>query len=165
LDDVGWKRWFNLAVAEAGWYPDPSGDPGLRLWDGSGWTEYTTKHSTPPPSSDYVRSSDCGLEIMATKARMGWLSFFLFESSASARGTIPEARGDDGASAATLSKWPSVVVVNRAGESRRILGRLQSNEEAVAQADRVRTELDILGIAQWCEKYNIPLKWARRGLA
>jgi hypothetical protein len=109
--------------------------------------------------------SNYGVEILATKARMSWLRFFLTESSASTRGEVPEARGDDGTSAATISKWPSVVVVNPAGESRRILGKLQSNEEAVAQADRVRTELGVLGIAQWCEKYKIPLKWAQRGLA
>jgi len=109
--------------------------------------------------------SDYGIEILATKARLSWFRFFLIESSASTRGTSPEARGDDGTSAATISKWPSVVVVNCAGQSRRIIGKLKSDEEAVVQADRVRTELDILGVAQWCEKYNIPLKRAQRGLA
>lgn len=31
----------------AGWYPDPSGQPGLRWWDGGQWTEH---HQPPPPT-------------------------------------------------------------------------------------------------------------------
>jgi hypothetical protein len=109
-------------------------------------------------------AADQTVEILATKARLSWLKFFFIESSESARGTVPEARGDDGTSAATASKWPSVVVVNRVGQTKRIIGKLHSDEEAMAQADRVRTELDTLGMTQWCEKYKIPLKWAQRGL-
>jgi len=147
-------------ASDGRWYPphlysSPAESPPIP----SSWPAPDDRWSPPEhPAADQT------VEILATKTRLSWLRFFLIESSASARGTIPEARGDDGTSAATASRWPSVVVVNPAGQSRRILGKLQSNEEAVAQADRIRTELDILGIAQWCEKYNIPLKWAQRGL-
>src|SRR5271167_1470828 len=93
--------------------------------------------------------SDYGVEILATQARLSWLRFFLIESSVSTGGGARKPGETTAPLQATISKWPSLVVVNCAGESRRILGKLQSNEEAVAQADRVQTELDILGIAQW----------------
>jgi hypothetical protein len=40
-------------VSNAGWYPDPSGQPGqYRYWDGSGWSAETAGHpSAPPPGS------------------------------------------------------------------------------------------------------------------
>lgn len=38
----------------AGWYPDPSGRPGLRWWDGSRWTE----HYQPPPPNPAVGGGD-----------------------------------------------------------------------------------------------------------
>jgi hypothetical protein len=38
-----------------GWHPDPSGEPGLRYWDGARWTEHRASgqpniRETPPPS-------------------------------------------------------------------------------------------------------------------
>ncbi len=49
-DDLGPQKLVQYSVvAEAGWYPDPNGDSGLRFWDGSAWTEYTTEGSAPPP--------------------------------------------------------------------------------------------------------------------
>jgi len=42
-----------VADFNAGWYPDPSGDPSrLRYWDGSGWTDYYSNvmpAQTPQP--------------------------------------------------------------------------------------------------------------------
>ena len=32
---------FLPAMADAGWYPDPSGDGRMRWWDGNGWSEHT----------------------------------------------------------------------------------------------------------------------------
>jgi hypothetical protein len=151
-------------------------------WQGPGWwlasdgrwypphlsttpAEYPSDPSWhPAPDDRWSAPQRQTVEILATKARMSWLRFFLIESSESARGTVPGARGDDGTSAATASKWPSVVVVNHVGQTKRVIGRLRSDEEALAQADRVRRDLDALGIVQWCEKYKIPLKWAQRGL-
>jgi len=33
----------------AGWYPDPSGTPGTRWWDGQGWTEHVQPAAPPAP--------------------------------------------------------------------------------------------------------------------
>jgi hypothetical protein len=33
----------------AGWYPDPSGAPGTRWWDGLNWSEHTQRSSEPVP--------------------------------------------------------------------------------------------------------------------
>lgn len=35
-----------------GWYPDPSGGPGLRYWDGREWTIVAPAGTPPPPSPD-----------------------------------------------------------------------------------------------------------------
>ena len=38
------------AVSNAGWYPDPSGQPGqFRYWDGSGWSAEAAAHPSGPP--------------------------------------------------------------------------------------------------------------------
>jgi hypothetical protein len=37
----------------AGWYPDPSGQPGQRWWDGSAWTEQTQQAPSAAPGSGY----------------------------------------------------------------------------------------------------------------
>lgn len=31
-------------MSQPGWYPDPSGQPGYRWWDGRGWTQQTTQN-------------------------------------------------------------------------------------------------------------------------
>ncbi|MDA8358764.1 MAG: DUF2510 domain-containing protein [Actinomycetota bacterium] len=38
----------------ADWYPDPAGSPGLRWWDGLGWTAYlrTSEHGDAPKQPD-----------------------------------------------------------------------------------------------------------------
>jgi hypothetical protein len=35
-------------MANAGWYPDPAGGPGIRYFDGSRWTEHTATRGVPP---------------------------------------------------------------------------------------------------------------------
>jgi hypothetical protein len=40
--------------AAAGWYPDPNGQPGLRYFDGTHWTEHRkVLTANPPPPDDY----------------------------------------------------------------------------------------------------------------
>src|SRR5579864_7080806 len=41
-----------LAMTPPGWYPDPSGVPGLRYWDGAQWTQ----HTAPSPAPQAVAS-------------------------------------------------------------------------------------------------------------
>jgi hypothetical protein len=53
------------------------------------------------------------------------------------------------------SKWPSVIAVNRFGR-KWLLVEFQSKKEATAQVERVRTDLQSLGLRRWCEKYDVP---------
>ncbi len=39
-----------MGLAPPGWYPDPSGPPGQRYWDGSNWTEHRVAAPPPPPA-------------------------------------------------------------------------------------------------------------------
>jgi|GEM_PF-6310586 len=38
-------------MADPGWYPDPSGAPQLRWYNGSGWTENTAPYAAPTPAT------------------------------------------------------------------------------------------------------------------
>jgi Protein of unknown function (DUF2510)/Domain of unknown function (DUF4352) len=40
---------MNAPKPPAGWYPDPSGEPGQRYFDGNDWTEQRAGSSPPPP--------------------------------------------------------------------------------------------------------------------
>lgn len=57
-----------------------------------------------------------------------------------------------------LSRPASVVVFNRLGRMRTLV-RLSTLEEAMAAKDRIQSELDDLGVAAWCERNGIPLRW------
>lgn len=37
-----------MSAATPGWYPDPTGTPGERYWDGQTWTEQTRTLPAPP---------------------------------------------------------------------------------------------------------------------
>lgn len=50
-----------MARAQAGWYPDPSGTPGQRYFDGTTWTQWTCaadRGSAPQVRSDQQRGID-----------------------------------------------------------------------------------------------------------
>jgi uncharacterized RDD family membrane protein YckC len=55
-----------------GWYPDPSGAPGLRRWwDGTSWTEHTHMVTAPPPMPPPVQ---LGPPLVSYGRRLGgWL--------------------------------------------------------------------------------------------
>jgi hypothetical protein len=96
--------------------------------------------------------SDGPIQVTATEAKSSWIWFLLLGLIQGGHTTAEDA----------IAKWPSVMVENRAGESRTIIKKLKSNDEAVAQAERVQAELDILGLSQWCQKYDVPIAWAIR---
>jgi hypothetical protein len=50
------------AAPQPGWYPNPSGDPGYRWWDGRGWTE----HVRAPEPSASLHQHDAVPESAAT---------------------------------------------------------------------------------------------------
>ena len=45
-----------------GWFPDPSGQPQLRWWDGAAWTSHTAAPSAPVPSP--VRVAPQGKQVV-----------------------------------------------------------------------------------------------------
>lgn len=55
-----------------GWYPDPSGSPGLqRWWDGAKWTEHTHMAAMPPPLAP---TPQLGPPLVSYGRRLGgWL--------------------------------------------------------------------------------------------
>jgi TM2 domain/Protein of unknown function (DUF2510) len=64
----------------AGWYPDPSGGPGQKYWDGSQWSEAVP--STPGPVAPYGGVSygvDAHGRPLSDKSKLvaGLLQFFL----------------------------------------------------------------------------------------
>ena len=47
-----------------GWYPDPSGGPGQRYWDGTKWTDVNVPPSTPPIGPRNARRSTSPLKVL-----------------------------------------------------------------------------------------------------
>ena len=58
-----------MAQAPAGWYPDPSGAPGLRYWDGTTWTQWT--HPAASGSAPTVDSAEQRRSLAASRATAG----------------------------------------------------------------------------------------------
>lgn len=52
-------------MVAAGWYPDPSGAPQQRYWDGTEWTEHTAPLAGPPVAPPAERSRAIGCLIAA----------------------------------------------------------------------------------------------------
>jgi hypothetical protein len=53
------------------------------------------------------------------------------------------------------SRWPVVIAVNRLGQERQLL-ECETTKKATAEVERVRADLEILGLRIWCEKYGVP---------
>ena len=49
-----------------GWYPDPSGGPGQRYWDGSKWTDVNVPSTPPPIGPPIARRSTSPLKVLLT---------------------------------------------------------------------------------------------------
>jgi len=60
------------SMPPGGWYPDPSGPPGLqRWWDGAKWTEHTQMTAMPPPLTPPIQ---LGPPLVSYGLRLGgWL--------------------------------------------------------------------------------------------
>jgi hypothetical protein len=115
----------------AGWYPDPSGPQGsLRYWDGLAWTEHTLGY----PIEIRVKEPESYLK-------------FLQVAYAETQGFNPQ-RVDG-------SRWPVVIAVNRLGHERQLL-ECETKKKAAAEFERIRADLEILGLRDWCERYGVP---------
>jgi hypothetical protein len=97
---------------------------------------------------------DSPIRIQATYAKSAWIKYWVL-------GLLNVGTGGAGSAENGISHWPSVVVVNRRGEQRR-LEKFDSNEKADARAERIRVDLQILGLEAWCERYDVPLEFVRR---
>ena len=99
-----------------------------------------------------AREDPYPIQIRATKAKSSWIKFMVV-------GVLNEATGGVGSAEEGISRWPSVVVVNRLGQEKR-LEKFESNEEADARAQRINADLETLGLEAWCRRYDVPLEFA-----
>jgi len=58
-------------MASPGWYPDPSGQPAARWWDGQSWTPALVPDPPPAPPPDLADSEPATLPL-----RAAWLGVF-----------------------------------------------------------------------------------------
>jgi hypothetical protein len=58
-------------------------------------------------------------------------------------------------------RWNQSLAVGRSREQTR-LEKFDSNEEADARAERIRVDLEILGLEAWCERYDVPLEFVKQ---
>jgi hypothetical protein len=93
----------------------------------------------PPVSEEDVYP----IEIRVALPNLSWTSVFRSVLSSSNEDWVQG------------SRWPSVIVVNRIGQTRQLL-ECQSKKEAISQAQQVQADLAGLGIRGWCEKYDVP---------
>lgn len=56
------------AAPQPGWYPNPSGDPGYRWWDGRGWTEHVR---APEPAAPLHQHDDVPARAVAPEPQAG----------------------------------------------------------------------------------------------
>src|SRR5580692_2760923 len=88
----------------------------------------------------------CPLTLRVIGVKHSWIRYFVLGWLIN--GT--SSRAGDG-----ISRCPSVVAVNLGGKERRLM-KLSSDEEAKAAMGRIEADMDILGLPQWCEKYDVP---------
>ena len=60
----------------SGWYPDPSGEPQWRIWNGAHWTELTRPFGEPPAAAAAVPTLDL-VRALTWCARIGLPAWFL----------------------------------------------------------------------------------------
>lgn len=115
-------------MAQAGWYPDPAGQPGVYRWfDGRDWTDQTTGGSSGGQGSNGGNASGGngsgggrgpsriilgGIVVVLLGALVVWL--VLRQGSASDQG---DARPDNNTSTPTVSPWNEKSSTPRAGST------------------------------------------------
>ncbi len=113
-------------MAEAGWYPDPAGTPGLYRWfDGSNWTDQTTGGSPGPSGGGSgggpgggpgrrggpLRAMLIGTVVILALVLVGWLA--LRNKGDDQQGAQP----DQNSSTPTVSAWNEKSSTPSAGSS------------------------------------------------
>ncbi|MGO8852570.1 MAG: DUF2510 domain-containing protein [Mycobacterium sp.] len=65
-----------MGLAPPGWYPDPSGPPGQRYWDGSNWTEHRVAAPPPPPTPpapDLFEATETALQVIVDEYNKAYI--------------------------------------------------------------------------------------------
>jgi Protein of unknown function (DUF2510) len=131
----------------AGWYSDPVGPrDSLRYWDGQAWTEHISARSdrsrVGPPSSG-TREYLIDIRVQEPESFQKWLEM------------APGGHHSWNPQWAEGSRWPVVVAVDRLGQKRQLV-ECETKKKAAAEVERVRANLETLGLQDWCEKYGVP---------
>ena len=93
-----------------------------------------------PPASEEARFP---IEIRAVLPEVDWAGAF------SSFWIDPDTPRIDG------PRWPTVIAVNRNNRSRVLLDT-ETDKEAIAQGERIRSDLESLGVRRWSQKYGVP---------
>lgn len=82
-------------MSAPGWYPDPSGNGGMRYFNGNDWSEYRRPPNTPPP-----KQSNTGKVVLFSI--LGVVLFFAGCGALLAAGSSEDDTGDTASSVAPL---------------------------------------------------------------
>ena len=66
---------MSQSLTPAGWYPDPSGAPGVRYFDGTDWTDQRQAEPASPVLSDTQRSDILDRAVMMAVSRGGRVEY------------------------------------------------------------------------------------------
>jgi hypothetical protein len=140
-----------------GWYPDPTGAPQWRIWNGTTWSEHVRGFSAPVPP---LVSALEAVRATATLERGGAASFF-----AGAALLIDAAHHHAGLVARSANLYATIVVV---GLALAVFGHVAFARAGATIAGHHRwlAAVPVLNVLMWagwaCERASYPLPLATR---
>lgn len=108
-------------ASQAGWYPDPGGQPGMyRYWTGTAWTEAITPYPQTTPAPQLPSSpTPTGPTVRSSRSTVGWIvgiaavvviglfAWAMFGAGGSVPGANPSPRVPGGESSADICPQPA----------------------------------------------------------